>query len=226
MKRTGTIVIGSLLVLRGLRRRSIRGVMTALVGAGLLARTLRDTDRDRTDNAGYPHDTPDIERPTTPTISRSVTIDESADELYEAWRDPNVFSQVMGRFAEVTSTGEDTYHWTVQGPGDREFSWETRTVESEPGEFIRWQTMDDASVPNSGTVRFHAASGDRGTLVTLSLDFDPPGGTVGDRVLKRLDVVPETLAGLALGRFKSIVESGEAPTLEGNPSGRGKGDSL
>jgi len=160
------------------------------------------------------------------TVSRSVTIGRSEDELYEAWRDPHVFSQIMGHFAEITATGEDHYRWTVHGPAGAALSWETRLVESEPGEVIRWQTVGDAPVPNSGSVRFRPAPGDRGTLVTLSLDFDPPGGTPGEAALKRLDVVPETLAGEALGRFKSLTESGEIPTLAGNPSGRGTGDLL
>jgi uncharacterized membrane protein len=159
-------------------------------------------------------------------VTRSITVGKPADELYETWRDPDVFSQVMGHFAEITATAEDRHHWTVHGPAGTDFSWETRIVEAEPGEVIRWETPDDASVSNSGSVRFRPAPDDRGTHVTLALDFDPPGGTLGNAVLKRLDIVPETLAGHALGRFKSLVESGEIPTLEGNPSGRGKGDLL
>jgi uncharacterized membrane protein len=159
-------------------------------------------------------------------VSRSATIGKPADEHYETWRDPDVFTQILGHFAEITAIGEDRYHWTVHGPAGTDFSWETRLVEAEPGEVIRWETPDDVSVPNSGSVRFRPAPDDRGTLVTLSLDFDPPGGTLGDAVLKRLDIVPETLAGHALGRFKSLVESGEIPTLGTNPSARGSGDLL
>lgn len=247
VKRTGGLLIGTALLLRGLRRRSVRGVVMALVGAGILIRTLGgDTVRERIDSDRLLHSLPEgdqlldslpesdrlpdsipkgDETPET-SVSRSVTIGESADEVYEAWRDPEVFSQIMGDFAEVTSTDEDHYQWSVHGPADVELSWETQVVEAEPGELVRWETPDDASVPNSGSVRFRPAPDDRGTVVTLSLDFDPPGGTLGNAVVNQLDVVPETLAGHALGRFKSLVESGEIPTLEGNPSGRGKGDLL
>lgn len=156
-------------------------------------------------------------------VSRSITIGEPADDLYEAWRDPETFSRVMGHFAEVTSPDGDRFYWTVHGPLGQEVSWESRLVEEEPGEFLRWETPPDATLPNEGSVRFRPAPGDRGTVATLSLVFDPPGGTLGDTVLEQLDVVPETLAGTALGRFKSLVETGGIQTLEGNPSARGRG---
>jgi hypothetical protein len=44
--------------------------------------------------------------------------------------------------------------------------------------------------------------------------------------MERLDLVPNAAAGKALRRFKSLVETGEMPTLEGNPSARGSGDPL
>jgi uncharacterized membrane protein len=75
-----------------------------------------------------------------------------------------------------------------------------------------------------GTVRFEPAAGDRGTRVRLSLRFDPPGGQITASVLDRLKLAPETLVGVALSRFKSLVETGEIATLEGNPSARGAGD--
>jgi len=237
VKRAGGLVLGSVLFLRGLRQRSVRGIVVALLGAGVLARTLRnDTGRDgdhgarlarrRSETDRFPDANREASQPMGAVASRSVTIGESADELYEAWRDPEMFSQVMGQFAEVTSTGEDRHRWTVQGPGDTDLSWETRIVEAEPGEVVRWETVGDSSVSGSGSVRFRPAPDDRGTVVTLSLDFDPPGGALGNAVVQRLGIVPETLAGHALGRFKSLLESGEIPTLTRNPSGRGTGDLL
>lgn len=162
----------------------------------------------------------------TPAVSRSITIGKPADELYEAWRDPDQFSAVMGHFAEVTTRDEDRLHWTVHGPFGRDISWETRIVEADPGEHLRWETPADATVPNEGSVRFRPAPGDRGTEVTLTIDFDPPGGALGNAALQRLDIVPAALAGTALHRFKALVESGEIPNLESNPSARGKGDLL
>lgn len=202
----------------------------ALVGGWLLARELRGNPRI---NRAL-HSLPTVgsgedgrtEASGTTEVSRSVTVGKPADELYEAWRDPDQFSEIVGHFAEITSADEDRLQWTVDGPGGRDISWETRLVEEKPGESLRWETPADAMLPSEVSVRFRPASGDRGTVVTLSLSFDPPGGTLGNAALKRLGIVPETVAGEALSRFKSLVESGEIPTIEGNPSARGKGDML
>ncbi|WP_123620919.1 SRPBCC family protein [Halorubrum sp. CSM-61] len=226
-KRAASLGVGAMLLLRGIRRRSARGLVLALVGVGVLARTLLGgVGLDRTGIARHLNRLPKVDRAETAAFSRSVTIGESPDELYDAWRDPDVLSQVMGHFAEVTPIDEDRHRWTVSGPADAEFSWETRIVEAEPGALVRWETTGDASASNGGSVRFRPAPGGRGTVVSLSLTFEPPGETLGAATLERLDVVPETLAGHALGRFKSLVESGEIATLEGNPSGRGAGDLL
>lgn len=229
-KRIASAALGGALLVRGLRRRSLRGIATALVGAWLLSRGLGGTDRveralrSRGVLGGRGAD--GTRAPETTDVSRSITVGRDPDELYETWRDPDQFSRIMGHFAEVTAAGEDRLRWTVHGPAGQDVSWETRIVAAEPGDLLRWETASDAPVPSEGSVRFRPASGDRGTVVRLTLDFDPPGGTLGTVALERLDVVPATLAGRALSRFKSLAESGEIPTLAGNPSARGRGDLL
>lgn len=227
VKRAALLGFGALLLLQGLRRRSVRGLGMALTGGAILAYTLLgDTGGGGTDSTRTVSRRSNTEPTTSVSVSRSATIGKPPDELYEAWRDPEVFSRVMGQFAEVTASGENRHSWTVDGPAETNLSWETEIVESNPGEVLRWETPDDASVSNSGSVRFRPAADDRGTLVTLSLTFEPPGGKLASATLEKLDIVPETLAGHILGRFKSLVESGEIPTLERNPSGRGEGDLM
>lgn len=128
--------------------------------------------------------------------------------------------------SEGRGDGENRYRWTADGPLGRQLSWETELVEKRPGERLRWETLEDAAVPHMGTVRFRPAPGDRGTEVTFGIHVDPPGGAVGDAIMNRTSLVPKTLVGTALRRFKSLAETGEIPTLEQNPSARGKGDLL
>lgn len=223
-------VVGGFLLVRGLRRRGLRGIVTAIVGGWLLSRAvgaggrLGDTVRTGTDVAGTSSDQgPPAERT---EIHRSVTVGRSPDELYEIWRDPDQLSTIAGGVADVTAPEADRLAWTVHGPGGRDFSWETRIVEDEPGERLRWETPPDATVPMEGSITFDEAAGDRGTIVTMSTVVEPPGGDLGRAVLAGLDVVPGALSGAALDRFKSLAETGEVPTLEGNSSARGSGDLL
>lgn len=157
-------------------------------------------------------------------VEKSVTVGKSADELHRFWRDPEMLTQVVGSVAEVAPAEEDRHRWTVDGPLGRGLEWETEIVEDRPGEVLRWRSTEDATVPNEATVRFRPAPTDRGTEVTLSLRFHPPGGRIGRTAMELLGIVPEVLANEMLYRFKSLAETGEIPTLERNPSARGSGD--
>lgn len=221
-------VAGIALLEHGLRRRSLRGVVTALVGGALVYRTLSGDDRlEQALGIGSSREKESGEeagRETETSVSRSITVGKPPDELYERWRDPEQFTRVMGHVADITSRDDDRFYWTVHAPMGQDVSWETHVVDEEPGEFIKWESPEDAMLPNEGEVRFEEAAGDRGTIVTLSVTIHPPGGALGNAALKRLGIVPAVLAGEALRRFKSLVETGEIPSLSGNPSTRGRGD--
>ncbi|ADB62260.1 Polyketide cyclase/dehydrase [Haloterrigena turkmenica DSM 5511] len=213
-KRVGTVALGGALVAFGLRRRSLGGTVLALVGGALSYRTLSDYLAD----AGG-----------TEPVERSVTIDKPADELSDLARDPENLERIVGHFADVSAVGDDRYRWSAGGPLARELSWEMEIAADESGERLRWETIDDDSMGalfDAWSLSFDSAPGDRGTEVTLEVRFDPPGGTAGSAAVERLDVVPESLIGTALDRFKSLAETGTVPTTEHRPSARGRGDLL
>lgn len=219
--------LGGFALVGGLRRRDRRGVAMAVLGGWLLTRALGHTPGKRALSAasGTLSEMGAGRQPRADTpISRSITVDAPTEELAETWRDPEALSQIVGHFADVEATDEDILRWTVEAPGDRTISWDTRFVADEPGEFLRWETPGDAMVPHEGELRFTPAPADHGTEVELTIDFDPPGGAVGAAAIDRVDVLPEAALGTALGRLKSLVEAGEIPTLEDNPSARGRGD--
>lgn len=233
-ERVASTVVGCVLLLRGLRRRSLGGVATAVAGGALVARGVSGnsrlyrmldteaegetiTEREQTESTAG-----------EPSIERSITVGKPAEELSEYWREPDQLTRIVGEFADVsaTATGEDRHRWLVHAPLGRHVDWETRLVEERPGELLRWESSDGALIPHEATVQFQPAPGDRGTEVTLEIQYDPPGGPLGNAAMQRLGVVPEALAGTALDRFKSLAETGEVPSLEKNPSARGAGDLL
>ncbi|QLG60766.1 SRPBCC family protein [Halorarum salinum] len=252
-ERAATAALGGTLLARGLRRRSFGGAAAALGGGWLLYRAI--TGRGRSARTFVPAPTwssSGSDRTGSgpsdgaTTVERAVTVRGDADELAGVWRDPERLALVAGHVLEVTAgdgdgdgvaedgnveggadqSDEGRLRWTVRGPLGRVLSWETRVVEERPGELLRWESVAGAAVPSEGEVRFDPAPGDRGTEVTLRVRFDPPGGRLGDAAMGRFGVVPDALVGGALRRFRSLVETGEVPTLEGNPSARGRGDLL
>ncbi|WP_436908466.1 SRPBCC family protein [Halosimplex marinum] len=223
-------IAGAGLVLYGLGRRSLRGAAAAVAGGWLLTRALRG-DRERGGTGGSGNWSAPRERgrepegapPESLDVQRSITVERPAEELYERWRDPETHERVWAHFAEVREVGEDRQHWAVSGPRGVSLEWDAEVVAADPGEFLRWKSLPGARVPNEGSVRFRSR-GEAETEVTLHVRFDPPGGRVGSALAERADLVPDAAAGTALRRFKSLVETGEMPTLERNPSARGTGD--
>lgn len=156
-------------------------------------------------------------------VESFITINRSPVELYRLWREPRTLPQVMGYFAEINTIGENSARWSVRAPLGQSIEWDARIVEDRPDEFVRWESVEGASVPNEGSVQFRPAPGDRGTEVRLSFRFDPPGGVLGSAAASLLSVVPDALAAKALRRFKALAETGEIPTTENQPAARDGG---
>lgn len=225
VERVASALLGSTLLLRGVRSRSFGGVATALLGSELLFRGVTGscpvykalgvrTTRFPWADAGAP--------PRAHQVERSITIGRPSGELYRLWNEPGTMALVMKDLGQVMPLGEGRTRWSVHGPLGRRLEWETRSMAGRDGESVGWKSVPGAKLPNEGSIAFRPAPGGRGTEATLRLRFDPPGGALGDVVAKMLGIVPDLLAMKALRRFKSLAETGEVPTTDLNPSARAK----
>jgi uncharacterized membrane protein len=95
-----------------------------------------------------------------------------------------------------------------------------RQAEQRSSVWHAWHMLKEAVVANSGNVRFHPAPGGRGTEVRVSFSYIPPVGKIGNTVSKLLGKSPEQQITVNLRHFKAMVEAGEIPTTEDQPTGR------
>jgi len=228
-ERVVSAVAGGVLVGYGLTRRSLRGLGTAAAGSALLARGVRGQSRlFRAFGVNTAEDGAALSGTGTEAmvVEQSITVDGSPEDLAEYWRDPEQLSRIVGHFASVRQDETELQHWAVEGPRGLSTSWASRLVTERPEELLRWESVEGSAVPNEWSVWFKPSPAEDVTEVTLRVDFQPPGGPVGGMALQRLGLVPKTLVSKSLHRFKSLVETGEIPTLEANPSGRGRGDAV
>ena len=65
---------------------------------------------------------------------------------------------------------------------------------------------------NSGRIDFRDAQGDRGTIVTATILYDPPAGLIGKVIAKMFQREPAIQARRDLRRFKQLMETGEIAT--------------
>lgn len=93
-------------------------------------------------------------------------------------------------------------------------------TEERSSEYIAWRSLKGADVENSGWVRFEAAPGGRGTIVSVEMQYSPPAGAIGATVAKILGRAPEQEVEEDLRRFKQVMETGEIITTVGQPAGR------
>lgn len=209
---TGAIVAG----LGSRKTGPLVTALTALAGVAAVAAVRgvqhEGTRADRKGNSGAPGRKPKTER--------SIEISKTADELRHLWLDPRTLPRLMAGFAAVRAIGDGHMHWKVEGPLGPAYEWDSEAV-NRPGGGIGWRSLPGAAIPNEGSVRFRPAPADRGTVATLHLRFDPPGGALGGAAVELLGTTPLDLAiDGVLRRFKSLVETGEIPTTERQPAAR------
>lgn len=212
-ERWASLIGGGALVLLGLRQASLRGVLTALAGGGLIYQgaAKKSTIQQAQEAIG-------INKPIR--VEKTVTINKPADELYRYWHNFENLPTFMKHLKSVKVYNEKRSHWIANAPLGNNVEWDADILEDRENEFISWASVEGADVENSGFVRFQKAPGDRGTEVKVVLEYNLPGGSLTAAIAKLFGEEPEQQIGDELRRFKMLMEAGEIATTEGQPSGR------
>jgi uncharacterized membrane protein len=121
---------------------------------------------------------PTLSAPSEPLqVERSVTINRSAADLYTFWRNLENLPRFMQHLETVRVQGPTRSHWVANAPGGAVVEWDAEIVEERENELIAWRSLPGSQVDAAGSVRFHPATGGRGTVVTARLEYVPPAGS-------------------------------------------------
>ena len=184
------------------------GLAVGAAAIGFLA-SRRDTGNDDDDAPGY------VARHTADDVTgRTVTIRKDRQELYSFWRNFGNLVPIMENVTAIrpAGPGSDRSVWTIRAPGGRTVDVETEVTEDRAGEVIAWRSVEGSPIKTDGRVSFADAPGDRGTRVTLVIDYAPPLGELGRVVAKLARREPATQARHDLKRLKMHMETGEIAT--------------
>ncbi|MGB5972566.1 MAG: SRPBCC family protein, partial [Nodosilinea sp.] len=195
LERWASIVGGGAMVLAGLQQRSLRGILTAVAGGGLVYQGTQgnSTLKQVEDAVGLDH---------AIRVEKTVTIARPAADLYAFWRDLSRLPTFMRHLQSVQVIDERRSRWVANAPLGQTIEWDAVIVNDEPDRLIAWTSTDDAPVENSGFVRFRPAAGDRGTEVKVVMEYQPPGGVLTAAIAKLFGEEPEQQIGDELNRFK------------------------
>lgn len=152
-----------------------------------------------------------LERKGDSLVGRTVTIKRPRAELYAYWRDFTRLPTFMDNVERVDVIDDSTSHWVVKAPGGKTVEWDAVITEERPDEMIAWASTDGADVPKGGRIDFQDA-GERGTIVTATILYDPPAGFIGKVIAKMFQREPAIQARRDLRRFKQLMETGEIAT--------------
>jgi uncharacterized membrane protein len=144
-------------------------------------------------------------------FGQAVTINRPAAEVYAYFRDFAKLGTFMENVERVDVLDDRRSHWVVKAPGGKTVDWNARITEERANQLIAWVSEEGAEVANSGYVTFRD-TGDRGTVVTATIAYDPPTGTLGKLVAKLFQREPAIQARRDLRRFKQLMETGEIAT--------------
>jgi uncharacterized membrane protein len=227
-ERAASVAAGAVLAALGLWRRTGLGLLTAGVGSSLIYRGLTghcpmyqamevDTVGQQTRGGIRRRKSPGIIH-----VEQAVTIHRSVEELYRYWRELTHLPQIMSHLRRVEVINGLRSRWTASAPdfAGGEVHWEAQITQDEPPNLIARRSVEDAQVPNSGSVTFTPGPGDRGTVVRVALVYSPPAGRLGHWLTKLWGQDADRQVHDDLARFKAVMECGEMLTTEGQPRGQ------
>jgi uncharacterized membrane protein len=151
---------------------------------------------------------PAARRPRGVWIRKAITIDRPRDEVYRFWRNFENLPRFMQHLERVRVLDARRSRWVARAPAGASVEWTAELIEDQPNELIVWRSVDDAAVPNTGSVQFTPAS-HGGTAVLVELRYQPPGGRLAALVAKLFGDEPDIQVGSDLRRLKQVLELGE-----------------
>ena len=232
-----SMVAGGALAAYGLRRREIPGGAVAIAGAALLYRgatghcdlyqalgiNRANGDAPREEGTGVIADEGSNTRAQLGGhrgihVDESVTINSPIGRLYRFWRDLENLPKFVEHLESVAMREEGISHWVARGPAGIHVEWDARIINDVEDKVIGWQSLEGSMVATAGSVNFRETP--RGAMVTVNLQYHPPGGKLGAAVAKMFGGDPGDEIREDLGRFKLLMEAAETPAPEVQPSRR------
>ena len=113
---------------------------------------------------------------------------------------------VMSHLESVHVIGPTRSHWVVKAPAGARLEWDAEVINDLPNELIAWRSVANADVTHAVSVRFEPAAG--GSIVRVTLQYDPPGGELGHVLAALLGHDARQTIDDDLASFKTAMERG------------------
>jgi uncharacterized membrane protein len=199
-QRWGALIGGSALAIYGITRRSPLGIALAASGGSV---ALLAANR----------------KPSPPSsAAASILINCTPQEAYRFWRDFENLPRIMNRLEGVSKLTDRRSRWVALGPGGKQIRWEAEITSEQENEHIAWRSLPDSDIQVNGRVDFRQAPAGRGTIIEARIEYSPlPGAR--NTLANFLNQGASFILRQDLRRLEALMETGEIPTIEGQPHG-------
>jgi uncharacterized membrane protein len=151
----------------------------------------------------------------------SCIVNRAPEEVYSFWRSFENLPRFMRHLESVEDRADGRSHWVAKGPAGSRVEWDATIIADVPGEVITWRSLEGSDVDHAGAVRFESAPGNRGTIVKVNIQYNPPAGVIGATIAKLFGEEPEQQLNDDLRRFKQVMEVGEVVVSDATLMGTG-----
>jgi uncharacterized membrane protein len=139
-------------------------------------------------------------------VKENITINRKTGYIYRFWRNVKNLPRFIDHIDSVEDLGEGHNRWTIKTPVGN-ISWESEIIEEKENEIIRWRSMPDSLVKNSGSLSLEEKEGCNATEATVELHYNPPVGHDSFLENKILEVITDVQMKNDLRNLKRIMES-------------------
>lgn len=153
-------------------------------------------------------------------IKHSVTIMRPREDIYLFWRNFQNLPLIFKSLESVDILSSTRSHWKLKLRSSLVAEWDAEITEDRENELISWSSVEGSRIQTSGTIVFEKDTHPSRSVVRLAMNYAIPGGKLSEWAALFSGEDPETLAITNLKRLKAFLETGEAPTTQGQPSGR------
>jgi uncharacterized membrane protein len=221
-ERMASLAGGAAFVLAGRQKGKLSGLVLALLGAGLIYRgaTGHCTCYQKLGISSASHNQNSvIPAKEGVKLEKHLTINRPASELYSFWRNLTNLPQVFKHLVSVEMRDGNVSHWVAAGPGKTTIEWDAEVFNDHENELIAWRSLPESQIDTAGSVKFEPTKNDRGTVVAVSMKYNPPGGQIADYLASWFGGDLKTKLDDDLRSFKSLMEAREIPSVKGQPQG-------
>jgi uncharacterized membrane protein len=159
----------------------------------------------------------DFRRPYQGSVRVAFTINKDAQEIYRFISDPENWNRFLHAI-ELRNVGGGELQLHIGRPAGIDFKSHIEVTDQKPGEYIAWASSEQM-LEHRGVINLKKAAGDRGTEISVALEYKAPAGPIARSLAQLIGWHPEQVVRESLRRLKQLMEAGEIPTTEGQAVG-------